>query len=176
MKIYLQEFVTKIRHIAGSSNKMADYMSRVELRDSPSVNLCYLLNMNDIKELHLGIRDDLKSSSASMETFESYLSLISTIGRLDCENVGILAPVQTRSSFHAERKEEEVVGPPHAMNEEQATARIDEAIKEVHNSRSGHMGAETTWKRLNEWYPGNAVTLQTVKEFIRSCPIDRIND
>ena len=177
MKIYLQEFVTKIRHIAGSSNKVADYMSRVELRDSPSVNLCYLLNMNDIKELHLGIRDDLQSSSASMETFESYLSLISTIGRLDCENVGILAPVQTRSSFHAERKEEEVVGPPHAMNEGQATARIDEAIKEVHNSRSGHMGAETTWKRLNEWYPGNAVTLQTVKEFIRSCPIcqkDRI--
>ena len=114
MKIYLQEFVTKIRHIAGSSNKVADYMSRVELRDSPSVNLCYLLNMNDIKELHLGIRDDLQSSSASMETFESYMSLLSTIGRLDCENVGILAPVQTRSSFHAERKEEEVVGPPHA--------------------------------------------------------------
>ena len=84
MKIYLQEFVTKIRHIAGSSNKVADYMSRVELRDSPSVNLCYLLNMNDIKELRLGVRDDLQSSSASMETFESYLSLISTIGRLDC--------------------------------------------------------------------------------------------
>tara|TARA_A100001015_G_C14899155_1_gene675682 strand:+ start:87 stop:398 length:312 start_codon:yes stop_codon:yes gene_type:complete len=63
------------------------------------------------------------------------------------------------------------------MNEGQATDRINEAIKEVHNSRSGHMGAETTWKRLNEWYPGNAVTLQTVKEFIRSCPIcqkDRI--
>ena len=58
-----------------------------------------------------------------------------------------------------------------------ADRRLQQAFKECHNARSGHMGAEATWKRVNELYPGNAVTLKTVKEFIKSCPIcqkDRI--
>ena len=73
-------------------------MSRVELRDSPSVNLSYLLHMNRVKELHLGIKDDLRSACSSIETCESLLSLLSTVGRLDCERVGALAPVQIFSS------------------------------------------------------------------------------
>ncbi|MEC7609401.1 MAG: ribonuclease H family protein, partial [Verrucomicrobiota bacterium] len=111
MRIYLQEFVTKIRHISGSSNRVADYMSRVRLRDNASVNLCYLLHMEGIRQLHLGIKDDYKDGAFVEETYDTYLSLITTAGQLHCENLPLVAPMTTRSSTHAGGEEKEVVEP-----------------------------------------------------------------
>ena len=59
------------------------------------------------------------------------------------------------------------------MDIDAADRRLQQALKESHNARSGsgHMGAEVIWRRMQELYPGNAATLKTVKEFISSCPI-----
>ena len=53
----------------------------------------------------------------------------------------------TRSSTHAGGEEKEVVVP---MDIDSADRRLQQAFKECHNARSGHMGAEATWKRVNE--------------------------
>ena len=98
MRIYLQEFVTKIRNIPGPSNKVADYVSRILLRDNANVNLCYLLNMDEIRLLHLGIKDDYQNGAFVEDTYDTHLSLITTVGLLCCENLPIVAPVTTRTS------------------------------------------------------------------------------
>ena len=49
----------------------------------------------------------------------------------------------TRSSTHAGGEEKEVVEP---MDIDAADRRLQQALKESHNARSGHMGAEVTWR------------------------------
>ena len=41
------------------------------------------------------------------------------------------------------------------------------AMKEAHR---GHVGARPTWKRLNKYFPGHHISLQTVQEYVAACP------
>ena len=40
-------------------------------------------------------------------------------------------------------------------------------MKEAHR---GHVGARPTWKRLNKYFPGHHISLQTVQEYVAACP------
>ena len=106
-------------------------MSRVHLRDNASVNLCHLLHMEGIRQLHLGIKDDYKDGAFVEETYDTYLSLITTAGQLHCENLPLVAPMTTRSSTHAGGEEKEVVEP---MDIDAADRRLQQALKESHNA------------------------------------------
>ena len=177
MRIFMQEFVTKIRHISGSTNRVADYMSRVEMRDSPGVNLCYLLHKEGVRQLHLCMNDDYEGSPLPIQAFDAYLMLmIADEAPMESEPTYLAPIARSGASYQAGEEEKEVVDSTTAELDE-VNEKLDAALKECHNSRRGHRGAEKTWKLLNELYPDNAVTLQTVKDFIRSCPIcqkDRI--
>ena len=48
---------------------------------------------------------------------------------------------------------------------------VDEALRQVHNSRVGHHGSLRTWKKLRDVYPGNNVPLGVVEDFVRECPV-----
>jgi len=43
-------------------------------------------------------------------------------------------------------------------------------IGQVHGGRKGHWGAQATWIKMKEVYPGHNVTFKAVQEFIKKCP------
>ena len=43
-------------------------------------------------------------------------------------------------------------------------------IGRVHGGRKGHWGAQATWLKMKEVYPGHHVTFKAVQEFIKKCP------
>ena len=45
-----------------------------------------------------------------------------------------------------------------------------ECLKAVHNSKVGHMGARTTWTRLNKQFPGHNISFQKIQEYVAACP------
>lgn len=47
---------------------------------------------------------------------------------------------------------------------------VEEALRSVHNARSGHHGLRRTWLLLNEHYPGHAISQKAIREFIEVCP------
>ena len=47
---------------------------------------------------------------------------------------------------------------------------VEEALRSVHNARSGHHGLRRTWLMLNEHYPGHAISQKAIREFIEVCP------
>jgi hypothetical protein len=48
---------------------------------------------------------------------------------------------------------------------------VEEALRQVHNSRIGHHGALRTWKKLREVFPGNNVPMAVVEGFVKECPV-----
>jgi hypothetical protein len=47
---------------------------------------------------------------------------------------------------------------------------VEEALRQVHNSRIGHHGALRTWKKLREVFPGNNSRWRWLKTLSRSVP------
>ena len=43
-------------------------------------------------------------------------------------------------------------------------------ISNVHGGRKGHWGAQATWIKMKEVYPGHNVSFKAVQEFIKKCP------
>ena len=91
MCLYLRAFDFKIKHISGSKNKMADFLSRI---------------FEDNKDL---------------------------------ESVQIL------------------------------TESAKDYLKQIHNTKEGHFGVDRTWKKLNQLFPGHAISIEDIHEFIAQC-------
>jgi hypothetical protein len=47
---------------------------------------------------------------------------------------------------------------------------VEEALRSVHNARSGHHRLRRTWLMLNEHYPGHAISQKAIREFLEVCP------
>ena len=62
--------------------------------------------------------------------------------------------------------------PSDLSDQEQPSMNIsrEECLREVHNSRVGHLGGKATWIRLNKRFPGHGIPYQVVAEYISNCP------
>jgi hypothetical protein len=117
MRVYLQSFNFTLRHVRGSQNVIADWLSRPPKSVALSESL-------------------LLASELVLVTGEE-------------EGDGVSEQNQTG-------------------DEDRIT--LEEALKTVHNSRMGHVGARRTWRRLNKYFPGHQIAIKIVEDFVLECP------
>ena len=127
-RIYLQSFNFEIRHIPGSKNWLADWLSR------------------EFKATHLsGIFPDVQHDDSNSES--------------DTEDG---AAHYLGNFMNPDERNDQIPKKKYISKEE--------CLRQVHNSRVGHMGGRTTWTRLNKQFPGHCIPYKEVAEFISTCP------
>ena len=147
-RVFLQSFNFKLIHISGKRNIIADWFSRTFPDQEVKEVLATMLHE---------IEDDKDECSE-----EEYLELLSYENWL----MGLY--------------EEETVEEPEAPISDEQDVKVysrkdakgyskEECIAMVHNSKVGHMGARTTWTRLNAQFPGHSIPYIQVQEFVSSC-------
>ncbi len=139
-RIYLQSFNFKIRHISGKRNLVADWLSR--LYEDPLIP-SQTVALNDIFQ-----DDELEDISILLH----HVLLLNNNVDIPQQNN---SPV---SSIDNTQLSSDVTVTPHM------------AFKEIHNSRVGHGGARLSWQRLNKYFPGHGLSLQTVSDLVSECP------
>jgi hypothetical protein len=148
-RIYLQSFHFKIKHIAGSRNLVADWLSRIY--EEPLVHN-FLDNIFPAENEHHTFSDAEYSDMALM-IHQLLLSHSVQAKAIDGEDIStvdeILATLQ---------------------QETHKVVTTKDAFNEVHNSKLGHCGARLTWHRLNKYFPGHGLSLQNVADLISECP------
>jgi hypothetical protein len=141
MRVFVQGLVTVIRHIPGSQNKIADFLSRTELQGTAEQNsLSNILYRDELLEFYSLFDSCFPEDEAQCKAQEFFFMI--------------------QSSIFSE-----------IVNEESAAAKISEACKAAHNSRIGHFGARKTWLSLNKLFPGHKIPYSLVEEFIMACPV-----
>ena len=155
MRVFVQGLVRVIRHIPGSQNKFADFLSRTDLTNvCETAALSRLIYRDEVRELdvlmNLYFPDDDEIIFLSGEFFHMIQSAIFSEIILDDKILG------TESSQASHKKSLE---------------KISEACKVAHNSRVGHRGARKTWLALNQLFPGHKIPFSLVEDFIMACPV-----
>jgi hypothetical protein len=56
------------------------------------------------------------------------------------------------------------------VEEPEGLVKPEDLLKQVHNSRMGHLGIRRTWLALNEHFPGHKIPHRVVEEFVQTCP------
>ena len=129
-RVYLQSFNFQIRHIPGSKNWLADWLSR------------------EFKATHVsGIFPDVEIGHEP-ESGED------TDDEDRAYYLGNFMNPDQRDDLEPKKR----------------LVSKEECLRQVHNSRVGHMGGRTTWTRLNKQFPGHCIPYKEVADFIATCP------
>ena len=184
-RVYLQSFVMYVRHIPGTQNRVADWLSRME-RYFQSENTCeHMTSMHsDISVLlHMGVYREpnhieldpqsrhghwsgdivfqpapIAKKNDTLEDVEEYQPTV--------EDIPEILPVQEEAEIPTQPTVE-VVEPVVQNNR----LSPDELLHKVHGGRNLHYGARRTWLLLNKQYPGHRIPYRYVQDFISSCAV-----
>ena len=162
-RVYLQSFVMYIRHIPGTQNRVADWLSRMERYFNSSTAITHmssmhsdvslLLHMNLFQDSERMIEEELTPSDKVYQRQEFADESIERHSEL------IRSPPEPAEQIVAP----EVVVPLHMTPEE--------TLKKLHGGRNLHFGARRTWLLLNKQFPGHRIPYRFVQDFISSCPL-----
>lgn len=75
------------------------------------------------------------------------------------------------SRMHVDQPVSDVLDAPENFGSLLVIDRVSEALRSVHNARMGHGGLRRTWKLLNTYYPCHSIKMQTIVDFIATCPL-----
>ena len=133
-RVFLQSFVMFVRHIAGTKNTVADWLSRMHA----------YVSSERIDKLPEGHGD------------------VSCLLSCMLEYPGLQAPVvhfaeELTTVCAAERVAEAVEPAP-----EQKVWTHSEMFSEVHGGRKLHWGARRTWQALNKRFPGHGISFRAI--------------
>jgi len=142
-RVYLQSFTFTLRHIAGKLNIHADFLSRMH-------NLCRLETPEQMFFLHQMREYSLYALSREAPEKDSPYNATVT---------SYLSPLTEPETGNA------VVPKPFVP------PTADECLRQVHGGRMAHHGAQRTWVKLNEKFPGHQIPISYVQDFIKSCAI-----
>ena len=137
-----QQYV--IRHIAGVKNITADYLSRFHDPMPPTVagdGIAVILTM-----LHADEEENRVQHNST-----GYLHAIMYSGDTDSDDEELPALC--------------------AIEQLPAPTTYDEAIREVHYSRTGHHGAKSTWKEVKRRFPNADIPFNAVQKIVEDCGI-----
>lgn len=144
-KIYLQDFDFLIRHIAGKSNSVADWLSRVHEPPPTSSPISSLAPSLQLMQPN--------TTNAHGLAPDEDIDLQSELDRL------LATPTQT-------------VDLPDPVNfPSTPDTHIADVFRQIHNARVGHHGARRTWKLLNRYFPAHQLTFVMVRDLVELCPV-----
>jgi len=167
-RVYLQSFVMYVRHIPGTQNRVADWLSRMERYFSSTTASNYMSTAHsDISILlHLAIHKEMEyvtenptgvvrvpKEVTGHEGFEVQLSNEGIGGTQEDERIPVPAKAVTPAV------------------EPRAILTPEELLRKVHGGRNLHYGARRTWLLLNKQFPGHRIPYRLIQDFISECPI-----
>lgn len=184
-RIYLQGFTFMLRHIAGKSNVVADWLSRnfpdgsdpadaVPAQQDPGVLAQFLSAMA------LDPDDKLPDLSAPPVPPAPTANPPRTRRQLQQQQVERAAEtVEPADTVPPQAEQPATEVPPAQQPEALIVAPTPTApapsweslLKQVHGGRMGHNGARRTWKLLNELFRGHRIPYRLVEDFVSSCAI-----
>ena len=142
-RVFLQSFVMFVRHIAGTKNTAADWLSRMHAYVSSE-------RIDKLPEEH-------GDASCLLSCMLEYPGLQAPAVHFAEELTTVCA---------AERAAEAVETAP-----EQKVWTHSEMFSEVHGGRKLHWGARRTWQALNKRFPGHGISFRAIEDIVSSCPI-----
>ena len=192
-RLNLQSFHLFIRHILGSKNLVADWMSRV---------VACLFGISSEEFVERGPEYADISSLMSLLTMEEinfdcpYFGTSSGefLAGLEGEEPAAYSELQDRELLDPRRVEQHVpfAGAPESvpvpvLPEVAVTGRgkdvtvthevvwtAEEMFKEVHGGRKMHWGARRTWQGLNKRFPGHNIPFRFIQDKIEECVVCRL--
>jgi hypothetical protein len=141
-RIYLQSFNFKIRHISGKRNLVADWLSR--LHEDPIDTSSQTTNLNEV--FH------------EVEFEDTTLALQQLLLLNSLDTPEIIDDPDLTATLDTTALSNNTTLTPHM------------AFREIHNAKVGHAGARLSWHRLNKYFPGHGMSLQTVADLVSECP------
>ena len=169
-RIYIQSFMTMIKHIPGKLNQTADYLSRMFApSDNPHALLQALLDKPVFAyDLSHDLASDWKDPDLPewLDTLR-VLQVRSRIEKGDTKDVNddTTADNPSLGSQNCQGEGEK------AGTTATPTLSDENILNEIHNARRGHMGAQRTWTTLQRDYPGHTMPYAFVEEYVRNCPV-----
>jgi hypothetical protein len=169
-RIYMQQFTTMIKHVAGAQNKTADWLSRLFI---PADMEHLIASMEDsCREKHIP-RDNPWGVAEGAE----YGDMLRTLHVGDIIAVNSLCA--TKEDPSTGKPQEDITQdfdvflkePPRADTKGGNPLSDNDMLRHVHNARQGHLGVKTTWTRLKDLYPGHEIPYAFVDDYIRNCPV-----
>jgi len=187
-RLYMQSFRLMVRHIAGKSNRTADYLSRLHVPPGQEHLLFCghgVFARTHAQEVSAGWRDSLEDEAEPLEW----------AGLLNQLNVQeYLCPTREARTKRRRRRSDddddddddddheedpqprpepqssEARKEPVAPGPEGGLLSDEDMLRNVHGGRRAHMGAARTWQRLRDEFPGHKVPYAFVEEFVATCP------
>ena len=145
----LQAFQFKIRHIPGRENRVADWMSRpaiIPRAPTEQSAVAAISSQTNLSQTNLPRRispDGLVSDELGSDELVS-------------DDF-----VRTNSSNTAQTHTSTVP----------SSRSLDSILQEVHGDRHLHYGASHTWKRAKALYPDARISIRSVRDYVRECPM-----
>ena len=192
-RVFLQSFpVTSIIHVAGKDNIAADFLSRVTEPDNDGVEQQpmtlamvdgqprswrasqspALLNVM-FSDTEFCVPDELAAYSLK-ERGEFIASLVGPVlscreqccaslycGECGGDNSNVMAELSMLCATTVANGDAYTAVQP----------EWDAILRKVHGARSLHWGAHSTWRLLNEQYPGHKIPMSYVRYHVRECDI-----
>ena len=170
-RVYLQSFVIYVKHIPGTQNKVADWLSRMEryFENETASN-----HMSDVHAdisllLHIVLFREPAIVSEEPEPLKGY----HTDSQNGYDGNKETPAIDTNDELPAERTE-----PVPAQEAQLENGRVqqerftpEDLLRKVHGGRNLHFGARRTWLLLNKKFPGHRIPYRYVQDFISGCAI-----
>jgi RNase H-like domain found in reverse transcriptase/Reverse transcriptase (RNA-dependent DNA polymerase) len=178
-RIYIQSFMTMIKHIPGKLNQTADYLSRMfaTAAEDPlaEVSLFQALltmpfvsppdvdpywehdNVSEWIDLIRALPVHQLCERASPEPS------LPAAAASDVPPENATPMVNLSENFQEEGEKAGTSAVPKLSDMDMCS--------HVHNARRGHMGAQRTWIALQKYFPGHSVPYEFVADFVRECSV-----
>ena len=174
-RVYLQSFVIYVKHIPGTQNKVADWLSRMEryFENETATNhmsevhsdISLLLHMAVFREPAIVSEDTDLASRPYMGNQDEYGKDKETSGNDPTNESPLGGDISVRTQEGVLVTETDQGRVP----QEQLTP--EDLLRKVHGGRNLHFGARRTWLLLNKKFPGHKIPYRYVQDFISGCAI-----
>ena len=172
-RVFLQSFVIYVKHIPGTQNRVADWLSRMERyfsndtachhMSAAHADISLLLHMSLFREPNLA----LENPNMVRHYSEAHTEVTDKVGHSDQyeKTLGPDCEAEQAEVFDLSRQDKQ--NP--VILRERLTP--DELLRKVHGGRNLHFGARRTWLLLNKKFPGHRIPYRYVQDFISGCAI-----
>ena len=168
-RVYMQSFIMYVRHIPGTQNRVADWLSRMERYFSSEKALNHMTSMHsDISVLlHMGIHHEPVHVEEDPHNHYEHWSSDKDLPPPEANDT-LDAPQPTVVDVDPSAVLPAVVTTPVV---ERAPVTPEELLRKVHGGRNLHYGARRTWLLLNKQFPGHRIPYRFVQDFISTCAV-----
>jgi hypothetical protein len=187
-RIYIQSFITMVKHVPGPMNKTADWLSRLFIpREAEHLLSCASQILPNVDEKTrcswygfpttewidmLKWSEVVQTSAQSTGTSrgQESIDILAAGARVYSWDEILYPKPEVLASTVAEDEDAATNQRTEPSDGEEERLADKQMIAEVHTARRGHMGVFRTWAKLGEQFPGHKIPYAFVEEYVATCP------